>query len=167
MTNHPLCSSMLKSIFNISFLAFAALMLGYAVTMGVQISPAGASPWDYTAQDNGDYASSADLHPATKNGIAYLTGGIGDAERAEIESHRHDYNFHLMLATLQGGFVGDASVSISDAKGNVLPETDSGPLFYATLPPGAYTVSIAHDNAVKKLKIVINQGKPVYVAQAW
>ena len=71
--------------------------------------------------------------------VNYVTGGIGDDERSSIESAKGDYNLHVMSASTNGAFVGDARVVIS-SDGKELLNVVAGPLLYVKLPAGKYAL---------------------------
>src|ERR1700741_3281696 len=85
-------------------------------------------------------AQAYSLQPQQTGNVTYLTGGIGDEERDAMKTVKSDYNLSLMSASKAGEFVGDTQVRILDREGNVVVNTYAGPLFYAQLPPGRYTV---------------------------
>lgn len=73
--------------------------------------------------------------------VVYITGGIGEGERDAIDSVRNDYNLHLTGSSADGAFVGTNTVSISDKSGNEVLNAQAGPIFFAKLPAGKYTVT--------------------------
>jgi hypothetical protein len=82
--------------------------------------------------------------PKTQNGIAYLTGGIGQDEVRAMRAEAKDgYNLQLVFATEKSGqYQANVKVSISDAKGKKLIDAISeGPGFYAKLPVGRYRIN--------------------------
>ena len=86
-------------------------------------------------------ASTLDMGRA--GNVAYVSGGVGDEERVALEDmeRHHDYNLKLVFAIRAGNFLNGANVRISDARGGeVLNVQTTGPLFYAHLAPGSYTV---------------------------
>jgi len=77
------------------------------------------------------------------SGIAYASGGVGDARQDAMEAIRKDYNLQLTFARPKSGdYVIDVKVKVENAKHeNVLEVVSSGPLFFASLPAGKYTVT--------------------------
>ena len=86
--------------------------------------------------------------------VNYVTGGIGDDERSSIEASKADYNLHVMSASVNGAFVGDARVVISSG-GKELLNVVSGPLLYAKLPAGKYTLVATHGTQTKQQDFTI------------
>jgi hypothetical protein len=83
--------------------------------------------------------------PKEQNGVTYISGGVGMDEQNAMRALRADYNLQLTFATKQtGAYRSDVQLDIADAKGgNVLSVANTGPLFYAKLPPGTYRISAA------------------------
>jgi hypothetical protein len=76
-------------------------------------------------------------------GIAFVTGGVGEEERDFLRTVDKDFNLKLMFAIKEGNYLSDVQVSIRDKKGQpVLEAVANGPFFYANLPPGTYTVAV-------------------------
>lgn len=75
--------------------------------------------------------------------VNYVTGGIGEDEKASITAAKADYNLHVMSASMNGAFVGDARVVITAKNGAETKEMLSvvaGPLLYVKLPAGKYSL---------------------------
>jgi len=84
------------------------------------------------------------LVPTVTNGISYIGGGVGVAERAALEQWAKDYTLRIEIARKSGEYLGDMQVRIFNAQGERLLETLSdGPLFYVQLPEGRYAVEVA------------------------
>ncbi len=80
----------------------------------------------------------------TDGGIRYVSGGVGESERRELNALSHEFNLHLMFATQGSGeYLSAVRVSILEARqGAVLTAQSKGPWFYAQLPPGDYRVEV-------------------------
>jgi sigma54-dependent transcription regulator len=76
-----------------------------------------------------------------QNGIAYLSGGIGEDESRAIQQTT-GYNLHMTFSVgTENEYIPDVSVVIQKAPGQtVLTINDAGPLVYVKLPAGKYTV---------------------------
>lgn len=77
-------------------------------------------------------------------GIRYVSGGVGESERTELNALASEFNLHLMFATQNSGeYLSAVSVNILDANNRpLLTALSKGPWFYAQLPPGHYTVAV-------------------------
>lgn len=75
------------------------------------------------------------------NGIPYVSGGIGIEERESVWALGKEDNLVLSFALQNKEYLGGAKVLIKDGKGKkVLQAESDGPLFFAKLPAGNYTV---------------------------
>jgi hypothetical protein len=76
-----------------------------------------------------------------EHGIPYISGGFGIDERQTLLEEAKDDNLELSFALRNKDYLGGANVLIKDSKGNnVIETTSDGPLLFAKLPAGAYTV---------------------------
>ncbi|MEW6728647.1 MAG: hypothetical protein ACOZAP_07485 [Pseudomonadota bacterium] len=84
------------------------------------------------------------LIPSLQNGISYIGGGVGLAERAALERWAKDYPLRIEMARKSGEYLGDMQVRVFNAKGETVLEAPSdGPLFFVRLPDGRYAVEVA------------------------
>lgn len=101
---------------------------------------------------------------------AYITGGVGKAERDSLTAQASNYNLKVETAYNSGHYISDAHISIVDKNGaQVLAALADGPLFYARLAPGSYTVKANYHNKVfeKKVDVVAIPTTPKRVVFTW
>ena len=91
--------------------------------------------------------------------VSYVSGGVGDDGKSAIESVSKDFNLALTLANPSGEYLGGARVAVRDASGKAVLDADSqGPLFYAELPPGKYTIAVSEgDREAQKRAVEIDR----------
>lgn len=108
-----------------------SLMLGAALLLPVS---------GFAQPDN---STEAGLVARTDHGISYVSGGVGDEERAQMVAVRKNYNLALGFATKKTGeYLTDVAVTLKDKHTNtVFDSTALGPLVYLKLPPGQYQVT--------------------------
>ena len=76
-----------------------------------------------------------------EHGIPYVSGGFGVEERENLLKMTRGDNLGLSFALQNKQYLGGANVAIKDSKGrDVLTAISNGPLFFAKLPAGTYTV---------------------------
>ncbi len=77
-------------------------------------------------------------------GIRYVSGGVGEGERAELNGLSSEFNLRLLFAMQGSGeYLSSVQVMIQDGSGGTILSADSkGPWFLAQLPPGNYTVVV-------------------------
>lgn len=124
---------------------FHSLMLPLA-TVGVLMCPALLHATSLDPVDS----QGVQVQRQEQNGIAYLSGGIGEDESKAIQQTT-GYNLHMTFSTgPQNEYVPDVDVVVQKAPGHpVLTLSQAGPLVYAQLPPGKYTV-VATRNGVER-----------------
>jgi hypothetical protein len=95
-----------------------------------------------------------------QNGIAYINGGVGQDEQNAMRAQRAAYNLQLTFATNQSGaFRSDVQLDIMDAKGtSLLSVPNTGPMFFAKLPPGTYRISAAAEGKTFKRTVKLGAG---------
>lgn len=80
--------------------------------------------------------------PVHHGNVTYITGGIGQSEQNSLRSQAGNYNLLITDANKQGQFTADNAFTITNKAGNeMISVVNSGPLFYAKLPPGQYKVT--------------------------
>ncbi|MBV4460824.1 carboxypeptidase regulatory-like domain-containing protein [Pseudomonas sp. COR58] len=86
-----------------------------------------------------------------QNGINYLSGGIGLDESRAIQQSA-GYNLHMTFAVgVQNLYTSDVDVVIQKTTGQpVLSLNQIGPLLYAQLPAGKYTVVATRNGEVRR-----------------
>jgi hypothetical protein len=100
--------------------------------------------------------------------VTYITGGIGDEERTALESVSRDYNLHITSAGTNGAYTGDTTLAIYDRLGNQVLMREVGPLFYASLPPGKYTISAENgDGARQNHTIKVSENQAANIKFLW
>jgi hypothetical protein len=106
--------------------------------------------------------------PKQQNGITYVNGGVGEEEQAAMKAQRADYNLLLTFATKQSGaYRSDVQLDITDAKGaNLVTVANSGPMFFAKLPPGTYRISAAAEGKTFKRTVKVGSA-PKEIVLHW
>jgi hypothetical protein len=123
-----------------------------ALVLAVCLSPAAVF-----AQADGSAPST--IAPHQQNGITYVNGGVGQEEQSAMRAQRSDYNLQLTFANNQtGAFRSDVQLDIADAKGNnLLSVANTGPMFFAKLPPGTYRISAAAEGKTFKRTVKVGE----------
>jgi hypothetical protein len=102
-------------------------------------------------------AKAASFKEGISHGIAYMTGGVGVNERADMDRTAKDFNLKLVFAEPSKPYIADVRVEIMDKSGTKLVDTSSdGPWFFARLPEGQYKVIVEH--AGKKEERTVDAG---------
>jgi len=95
------------------------------------------------------------------DGVAILSGGVGEAARAVMNAEAPGYSLRLGFALANGGnFVSQVRVRIQDMAGRpVAHATTAGPWFFARLAPGRYTVTAEHGGQSQTYTADLTQGQ--------
>ena len=102
------------------------------------------------------------------NGVRYLTGGVGEWERSQIESVADRYNLKLSFAEQRGAYLGDVDVRIANASGDVVLEAKSdGPWFFAALPDGIYDVRVSDHGETFERRVDVRRGELATAHFTW
>jgi hypothetical protein len=98
--------------------------------------------------------------PKEQNGVSYINGGVGHDEQDAMRALRADYNLRLTFATKQtGAYRSDVQLDIADTKGaNLLSVANTGPMFFAKLPPGTYRISASAEGKTFKRSVKLGTG---------
>jgi hypothetical protein len=90
--------------------------------------------------------------------VPYVSGGVGDDERQQMEKMAADYPLQLLFATKgsPNEFLAGVTVQIKDKDGKLVLDTVSkGPYLLAKMPAGKYSVSADNDGVVKRQDVQI------------
>jgi hypothetical protein len=104
-------------------------------------------------------SSGVQIQRQSQNGIAYLSGGVGEDESQTIQQAT-GYNLHMTFAVgPDNKYIPDVDVVIQKAEGQtVLTLNDAGPLVYVQLPAGKYTVVATRNGEVRRDTADISDG---------
>ena len=88
----------------------------------------------------------------TKQGYAFMSGGVGIDERNQMMKQAHLYDLELSFADRSGKYLSDVQVVINDERGDeIVNTTTNGPWFYINLPTGKYDVKATVDNQTMEI----------------
>ena len=112
-----------------------------ALTFPAMVNAASLDPID---------SSGVQIQRQEQNGIAYLSGGIGEDEAKAIQQTT-GYNLRMTFSIgAEGKYIPDVDLIIQNAQGPVLTLSQAGPLVYVQLPPGKYTVVATRNGETKR-----------------
>lgn len=102
--------------------------------------------------------------------VLFVSGGVGEEERQQIEKLSPDYPLQLLFATKgsPNEYLADVGVQIKNKDGKVvLDAVSQGPFLLAKMPPGKYSISADNDGVVKRQTIQVAGAKPHRVVFIW
>jgi hypothetical protein len=92
--------------------------------------------------------------------IEVVAGGIGEAELAAITAREKEFNLKLVFSLVQGNYVADVDVTVSDAKGaKVIERSAVGPFVLARLPAGEYSATATRGGRTISRKFKVAAGR--------
>lgn len=104
-----------------------------------------------------------------KNGVKFVTGGVGAGEQAALKEHYSDFGLMLVNAAKKSGaYVADVDVKVRDAKGNeIIDTTTNGPWLLADLPAGRYTVEATYNGDTQTRHVSIGKEGQHRIVMHW
>ena len=105
-------------------------------------------------------AQTGSLKVQDYGGIKYVTGGVGQDERAALKAMERDFSLCLMFAVHSGEFLSSVRVQIQGGgAGTVLDAVADGPYFCAGLPAGSYIVTASLEGIARSRAVKITEGR--------
>ncbi|QBF25632.1 carboxypeptidase regulatory-like domain-containing protein [Pseudomonas tructae] len=104
--------------------------------------------------------SAVQLQPQQKNGVSYVTGGIGVDESRAIEQIQ-GYNLHLTFSSgPENKYVPDVDLTLQGAQGQaVLQLSQVGPIVLVKLPAGKYSVVASRNGEQQRAAVTLVPGQ--------
>ncbi len=95
---------------------------------------------------------------------AFISGGVGEEDRVELEAIQKNYSLKLVFAGEGGIFLDDIHVVVTDAAKNVVLTADTdGPILLAQLKPGKYVVMADTQGLSQKQTVTIRKNRQTYI----
>lgn len=86
--------------------------------------------------------------------VTYISGGVGVHEQEQLNGRAGEFNLKLVFTLVEGNYLADIGVLVSDAKGGRIVEHQAdGPFFMAKLPAGQYRVTATYDGRALTRKV--------------
>jgi len=100
---------------------------------------------------------------------AYISGGIGEEERAQLEASKDYFNLRLVFAARRSGeYLSAVRVRVADENGAALLEDDSeGPFFYVRLAPGSYVVTCWYGDEAQTQRVRLGEKRAETLVLYW
>jgi len=96
--------------------------------------------------------------PLERDGVAYITGGIGEDEVRAFRQTAPSYNLRISFASRSGQYLSDVDVTISSGERTVLGVRTDGPFLFVRVPAGRYRIT-ARDRQIGEMRQVTVRGR--------
>lgn len=91
--------------------------------------------------------------------VPFATGGVGKAERDQLQQMAHQYNLKMGFAAMSGSYLTGVRVTIRDSRDQIVLNQDfPGPLVYTKLPRGTYQITASHHGLEKTQQVSVGEG---------
>jgi hypothetical protein len=101
------------------------------------------------------------VHVQQANGVSFVSGGAGVAERTQLRGMEGDYPLAIEFSGKAGEMGVAKQLRVLDGSGQVVAIPDAGPVVMVNLPPGRYTVEAEFNGAVQRRTVQVGQGHQV------
>lgn len=87
---------------------------------------------------------------------AYITGGVGEGEQAELKDRASQYTLRVMIARKGSGeFLSDCKLTLTRGSATALEATMDGPFLLARLSPGTYRLRAEFEGKIQERQVTI------------
>lgn len=109
------------------------------------------------------------IKPQTQGEVTFVSGGVGGDEQKEMQAIRAGYNVHMLFSIKgTGKYLSDVKVRITNSNGSTVMESLSdGPMLFAKLKPGRYTVAVDRDGQVIRKTATVTGNRKVSLSFTW
>ncbi len=84
--------------------------------------------------------------------ITFLSGGLSEPERKNLEEMGNKYSLKVMFANGKGEYLNEVTVTIFDQEGkSILKTVPNGPWFFINLPSGTYDLEASFQKSRKRI----------------
>ena len=102
-------------------------------------------------------APAAEKVPASGN-VSFISGGVGIDSEQQIKAREKEFNLKLVFTLVEGNYLADVGVRVTDSAGKTVIETVAeGPFFLAKLPAGTYTVTATYNGKAQTRKVRVGE----------
>lgn len=115
-------------------------------------------------------AAAADLQiRSSKNGISYMTGGIGDEDAQAMRRHAKEFTLNLVFSEGEAGqSVTEVNVNIYDEQSKLVFRIKGAkPLLHVNLPAGTYTILATNNGEKLRHKLTVSKNTHQRVILNW
>lgn len=106
---------------------------------------------------------------SAKNGIQYMTGGIGEEDKFDMRPYAKKFTLNLLFSQgVAGEYITDTNVNIYNEQSELVFRIKGAkPMLYVNLPAGIYTILASNHGERLRHKITIEENKNQKVILNW
>ena len=95
-----------------------------------------------------------------RNGVTLVSGGIGVDSQQRLKALEPQFNLKLVFTLIEGNYVSDVGVTVSNGAGKVLvAHVADGPFLLMKLPAGRYSVAAVYGGQQRQLQVTLRTGR--------
>ena len=104
-----------------------------------------------------------------REGMRYVTGGIGSDEAAAMKAAARDYSLRLLFVEAgSGAYLADVRVIVKDRNHKTLLDAEgTGPFLHVGLPPGTYEIAAEADGVKLTRRATVPARGAASLTLAW
>ncbi len=104
-----------------------------------------------------------------KNGIQYMTGGIGEEDKFDMRPHAKKFTLNLLFSHGSAGeYITDTNVNIYNEQSELVFRIKGAkPMLYVNLPAGTYTILASNNGEKLRHKLTIDANTNQKVILNW
>lgn len=88
--------------------------------------------------------------------LSYISGGVGVDSQERLNARAGEFNLKLVFTLVEGNYLADVNVVLTDAKGGKIVEhLADGPFFLVKLPAGQYSVAATYEGKTVTRKLQV------------
>ena len=104
----------------------------------------------------------------TSSGVPYVSGGVGLDSIDRLDALASQFNLKLVFALNTGVYLSDVKVTVADARGTTLLDTQSqGPWLMTKLPAGNYQIAATVAGVTARRNVAIGGARLSTVDFRW
>lgn len=108
-----------------------------------------------------------DPTPVERNGVTYVTGGVGEDEVLAFRQVAPKYNLRITLASKSGHYLSDVNVKITSGPRAVLEVQTEGPFLFVHVPAGHYRIAALYRHLTETKDVVVPAQRAIDVHLYW
>jgi hypothetical protein len=115
------------------------------------------------------YAKEHVLKRKKTENITFLSGGINELERKNLEEMGRKYSLKVIFSNERGGYLSEVTVKIFGQEGeSILTTVSNGPLFFISLPSGKYDLEVSFQKNRKRIsQLRIDERSQTVIGVQW